>query len=300
MSHVRFYLTAWIKCQDYNHVSLHMCQHISHEHINPNLPALKVLSKSLFCFFRHVIICSSNGVGCSGQVAVRLTWHNLQQIHPHIAIDLDLNPLQLQLHPHHLPLLCKVAQCVSESSQHAQHGSGNAVSGGVSSAQQDVGFVAGARSYVESAILPNFEQLAQDVADQLSWNITPDSAPANSYSPFATSAEQSFDDLASSKGAEFHDAHSMMGSVRTTFNSFLSSTAASLGSSQHFQPASSSSSFWQTSQTSSSSPPQQGSLYMRAGPKPQKANAGAGLQPSATKPEVNLWSFVQVTWPRLK
>ncbi|KAL0039958.1 hypothetical protein WJX79_000037 [Trebouxia sp. C0005] len=29
----------------------------------------------------------------------------------------------------------------------------------------------------------------------------------------------------------------------------------------------------------------QGSLYMRAGPKPQKANAGAGLQPSATKPE---------------
>lgn len=231
-------------------------------------------------------------MGCSGQVAVRLTWHNLQQIHPHIAIDLDLNPLQLQLHPHHLPLLSKVVQCVSESSQHAQHDGGNAVSGGVSSAQQDVGFVAGARSYVESAILPNFEQLAQDVADQLSWNTTPDPAPANSYSPFATPADQSFDDLANSKGAEFHDAHSMMGSVRTTFNSFLSSTAASLGSSQQFQPASSSFSLYlQPPQTPSSSPPQQGSPNLRAVPKSKKADPGAGLQQTASKPEVPIWEF---------
>jgi len=259
-----------------------------------------VLPNSLFCFFRHVIICSSNGVGCSGQVAVRLTWHNLQQIHPHIAIDLDLNPLQLQLHPHHLPLLSKVAGYVGESSQHAQHDGGNAMSGGVSSAQQDVGFVAGARSYVESAILPNFEQLAQDVADQLSWNTTSDPAHANSYSSFATPANRSFDDLASSKGAEFHDAHSMMGSVRTTFNSFLSSTAASLGSSQQFQPASSVSSFWQPPQTSSSSPPQQGSPNLRAGPKPQKADPGAGLQQNAAKPEVPIWSSIQYSWPRLK
>jgi len=232
-------------------------------------------------------------------VAVRLTWHNLQQIHPHIAIDLDLNPLQLQLHPHHLPLLSKVAQCVSESSQHAQHDGRNAVSGGVNSAQQDVGFVAGARSYVESAILPNFEQLAQDVADQLSWNTTLDPVPAISYSPFATPANQSFDDLASSKGAEFHDAHSMMGSVRTTFNSFLSSTAASLGSSQQFQPASSSFSSYSQPPQTSSSPPQQGSPNLRAVPKPQKTDPGAGLQPNAAKPEVNLWSSIQVTWPRL-
>ncbi|KAL0044023.1 hypothetical protein WJX82_003156 [Trebouxia sp. C0006] len=230
---------------------------------------------------RHVIICSSNGVGCSGQVAVRLTWHNLQQIHPHIAIDLDLNPLQLQLHPYHLPLLSKVAQCVSESSQHAQRDGGNAVSGGVSSAQQDAGFVAGARSYVESAILPNFEQLAQDVADQLSWNTTPDPVPDNSYSPFATPEHQSFGDLASSKGAEFHDAHSMMGSVRTTFNSFLSSTAASLGSSQHFQPASSSFSAYSQPPQTSSSPPQQGSPNLRAVPKSQKADPRA----NAAKPE---------------
>ena len=248
-----------------------------------------MLPNSLFCFFRHVIICSSNGVGCSGQVAVRLTWHSLQQIHPHITIDLDLNPLQLQLHPHHLPLLSKVAQCVTESSQHVQHDGRNAVSEGVSSAQQDVGFVAGARSYVESAILPNFEQLAQDVADQLSWNTTSDPVPANSYSSFATPADQSFDGLADSKGAEFHDAHSMMGSVRTTFNSFLSSTAASLGSSQHFQPASSSFSSYSQPPQTSSSPPQQSSPNLWAVPKAQKADPGS--QQSAPKPEVPIWEL---------
>ena len=249
---------------------------------------MRSFAMQLVVFFvcRHVIICSSNGVGCSGQVAVRLTWHNLQQIHPHIAVDLHLNPLQLQLHPHHLPLLSKVARCMDESrSQHAQHSGGNLTPGGASTAQQDIGFVAGARSYVESAILPNFGQLAQDVADQLSWNTTTDPAPANSYSSFATPAHQSFDDLALSNAAEFHDAQSMMGSVRTTFNSFLSSTAASLGSSQHFLPPSSSS--HQHAPRPSSSSPQQASPDSSAEPKHSRPGAAAGLQQNAPKPEVS-------------
>ena len=228
-----------------------------------------------------MIICSSNGVGCSGHVAVRLKWHNLQQIHPHIAIDLDLNPLQLQLHPHHLPLLSKVADCLSESSQHAQRDGGNMTPGGAHIAHRDIGFVAGARSYVESALLPNCEQLAQDVADALSWNSGTAPVSGNTYSN--TSQHPSSEDLASnsnSDSAAFYDAQSMMGSVRTTFNSFLSSTAASLGSSQPFPPspfsahqplARSSSSFHQRLQT---------------GLQQSSSNSGAGQQQSAPKFQV--------------
>ncbi len=238
----------------------------------------------ILCGCRHVIICSSNGVGCSGQVAVRLTWHNLQQVHPHIAIDLDVNPLQLQLHPHHLPLLSKVAQCLNESSQHAQHVNGSMTPAGSNTAQQEVGFVAGARSYVESAILPNFEPLAQDVADQLSWN-TLDPVSANSSRSYSTPAGQPFDDLALSKGAEFHDAQSMMGSVRTTFNSFLSSTAASLGSSHHFSPPPSSS-YPVRQHRASSSPTQQGSPNANDGAGRQGTKLRAGQQQNASKSQV--------------
>ena len=187
----------------------------------------------LWC--RHVIICSSDGIGCSGQVAVCLTWPQPQQIHPHIAVDLDLNPLQLQLHPHHLPLLSKVLECLNESSQQAQHAQHNRadLARSRSTGQQEAGFVAGARSCVESTLLPNCERLAQDFVDAFSWNSSANPVPANSVTKYAGTAQHlPADDFVSSNmhSTAFHDAHSMMGSVGTTFNSFLSATATSLGS----------------------------------------------------------------------
>lgn len=196
-----------------------------------------------------MIICSSNGIGCSGQVAVCLTWPQPQQLHPHIAVNLDLNPLQLQLHPHHLPLLSKVLDCLNESSQqaqHAQHGKAD-LAGSRSTGQQEAGFVAGARSYVESALLPNCERLAQDVVDALSWNSSANPVPPNSVPDYAGTAQHLpthdtgfWDSSSNLHSTAFHDSHSVMGSVGTTFNSFLSATATSLGSSQHNLPASSS------------------------------------------------------------
>ena len=178
-------------------------------------------------------------------------------MHPQIAVHLDLNPLQLQLHPHHLLLLSKVADCLNESSQqvqHAQHDSPD-LAGNSIAQQREAGFVAGARSYVESALLPNCERLAQDVVGALSWNSSASPVPADSLTGHAGTAQRlpaddaGFWNLSSNmRSTAFHDAHSMMDSVGTTFNSFLSTTAASLGASQHGFPF------------SSSSPQQQGQL----------------------------------------
>ena len=193
---------------------------------------------------RHVIVCSSDGLGCSGQIAISLTWQLPQQIHPHIAVHLDLNPLQLQLHPHHLLLLSKAADCLNESSQRAQHDSPG-LAGNSIAQQRETGFVAGARNYVESALLPNCERLAQDVVGALSWNSSANPDPANSVTELAGTALHLPADDAGFWGMNsnlhstaFHDAHSMMDSVGTTFNSFLSTTAASLGSSHHGFPSS--------------------------------------------------------------
>ena len=189
-----------------------------------------------------MIICSCNGLGCSGQIAISLTWQRPQQLHPHILVHLDLNPLQLQLHPHHLPLLSKVAECLNQSSQQAQHAQHDRpdLAGSSAAEQREAGFVAGARSYVESALLPNCERLAQDVVGALSWNSSANPIPANSVTEHAGTAQRLPADDAGfwSLNSNLHstaylDAHSMMDSVGTTFNSFLSTTAASLGSSQH-------------------------------------------------------------------
>ena len=96
--------------------------------------------------------------------------------------------------------------------------------------------MAGARSYVESALLPNCEQLAHDVADAFSWSSATAPVPANSYSVPGALYPAAF---SNSDSIAFHDAQSMMGSMRTTFNSFLSATSASLGSSQQLPLASS-------------------------------------------------------------
>ena len=115
--------------------------------------------------------------------------------------------------------------------------------------QQEAGFVAGARNYVESALLPNCERLAQDVVGALSWNSGANPVPANSVTSLAGTAQRlpaddaGFWDSNSNSNLHstaYHDAHSITGSVGTTFNSFLSTTAASLGSCQQGFPSSSS------------------------------------------------------------
>lgn len=232
---------------------------------------------------RHVIICSSNGLGCSGQIAIKLTWQQPQQIHPHIAVFLDLNPLQLQLHPHHLPLLSKVADCLNESSQqaqHAQHGRPD-LAGNSIAQQQEGGFVVGARNYVESALLPNCERLAQDVVDALSWNSSANAVPANSAPTQPLPADEGgfWNSNSSLHSTAFQDVHSMLDSVGTTFNSFLSTTAASLGSSQHGFP-------------SSSSAPEQQRQLQSSQPLPQGGvrASSSRLASPANKLQVDFWS----------
>lgn len=46
---------------------------------------------------RHVVICSAQGVGCSGELRLRLTWHTPAQLHPSVRADLTLDPLQVRL-----------------------------------------------------------------------------------------------------------------------------------------------------------------------------------------------------------
>jgi hypothetical protein len=45
----------------------------------------------------HIIICSANGVGCSGLLRLLLTWRSQQQLHPDINANLTLDPLQVEL-----------------------------------------------------------------------------------------------------------------------------------------------------------------------------------------------------------
>ena len=193
---------------------------------------------------RHVVICSSDGVGCQGQIALQLTWHHVKQLHPHIAIDLNLNPFQIQLHPHHLPLLSKVADCLSESAQQAQRAQQmQKQAAGAVDRSSEGGLVASTRNFIESFALPDCERMA---ADALSWGFNRDPVPHNLYSsPYQSSFQSaagypadlhSMHSMADSNSnvreSMFHDAQSMMGSMTTTFNSFVSSTAASLGSGQ--------------------------------------------------------------------
>lgn len=202
--------------------------------------------RALVCC-RHVVICSRDGVGCQGQIALQLKWHHVKQLHPHIAINLNLHPFQIQLHPHHLLLLSKVADCLNESAQQAQHAQQlqKHTAGGIDRGSEG-GLVASTRNFIESFALPDCERMAADV---LSWGTNREPAAYNLYSsPYQSSFQSAAaypadlhsmhsmaDSNLNSRSSMFHDAQSMMGSMTTTFNSFVSSTAASLGSGQALQ-----------------------------------------------------------------
>ena len=58
------------------------------------------------------MICSSEGMGCSGVLKLELRWQIATQIRPHISAALRLEPMQIQLHTHHLQLLSRLADCI--------------------------------------------------------------------------------------------------------------------------------------------------------------------------------------------
>lgn len=45
---------------------------------------------------RHVVICSAEGVGCSGELRLALAWASAAQLHPTIRAELTLEPLQVR------------------------------------------------------------------------------------------------------------------------------------------------------------------------------------------------------------
>ena len=59
-----------------------------------------------FWICRHLIICSHEGVGCSGTLRLNLVWQSNSQARPRAVADLMLNPLQVSSR---LPCLCCLA-----------------------------------------------------------------------------------------------------------------------------------------------------------------------------------------------
>ena len=62
---------------------------------------------------RHVVICSAEGVGCAGELQLRLTWRTPAQVHPCVHAELTLEPLQVRP----LRSACPCALCASQCVQ---------------------------------------------------------------------------------------------------------------------------------------------------------------------------------------
>lgn len=62
---------------------------------------------------RHVVICSAEGVGCAGELRLRLTWRTHAQVHPCVHAELTLEPLQVRW----LRSACPCASCASQCVQ---------------------------------------------------------------------------------------------------------------------------------------------------------------------------------------
>ena len=58
---------------------------------------------------RHVVVCSPTGLGCSGRLQLDMQLAG-GQAPARLSAQLTMEPLQLQLHPHHLPLLGQLQQ----------------------------------------------------------------------------------------------------------------------------------------------------------------------------------------------
>ena len=204
-----------------------------------------------------------------------------------------------------------MVDCLSESAQQAQHAQQlQARAGASDSRDSEVGLVANTRSFIESFALPDCERMA---ADALSWGFGRGTSPSNLYSsPY----ESSFQSSAAYPGAAsppnmpsmansnfstsdstFHDAQSMMGSMRTTFNSFVSSTAASLGSGQRVvsQHSATSPSCWGHPQSQTQSQLQSQGQVSRNGEGPS-SRAGPGGGPTGWELTANCGEASLVLW----
>ena len=61
---------------------------------------------------RHVVVCSPTGLGCSGRLQLDMQLAG-GQAPARLSAQLMMEPLQLQLHPHHLPLLGQLQQSLA-------------------------------------------------------------------------------------------------------------------------------------------------------------------------------------------
>ncbi|BDA50280.1 probable autophagy-related protein 2 at C-terminar half [Coccomyxa sp. Obi] len=159
----------------------------------------------------HVIICSAAGVGCSGRLRLLLTWRAQSQLHPDIDADLTLDPLQVQLHPHHLPLLLHLSSCLGDA---AAASAAAAARDAPAAAAEAAEPAPAARSIIEGMLLPDTTAFATEFISQ-SWGYGRASLHADRSQELHESAAQD----------EFFDA---LASIRSSVSSFVTTTAASL------------------------------------------------------------------------
>ena len=77
------------------------------DHIQAALP--------FFSPCRHVVVCSPTGLGCSGRLQLDMQLAGGNQAPARLSAQLTMEPLQLQLHPHHLPLLGQLQQSLASA-----------------------------------------------------------------------------------------------------------------------------------------------------------------------------------------
>ncbi|KAK9856817.1 hypothetical protein WJX84_008898, partial [Apatococcus fuscideae] len=194
------------------------------------------------------IICKDDGKGCSGSASLQLTWPTSRHIHPRIGANLILQPVQVQLQPHHPIMLVKLAQCMSEASQQAAEREAAAGS------QEDLpglgrsfgtGSHLGGRSFLESVLLPDCNSLVEEALPSSSYydpgtqtGPFPPSAPLHHRQPFhaygisapattcpSISSTEYFQDASSEYGDGFASACSYGSSAGSTLRRNISAAA---------------------------------------------------------------------------
>ncbi|KAK9789541.1 hypothetical protein WJX73_002535 [Symbiochloris irregularis] len=160
---------------------------------------------------RHIIICSRDGAGASGQMQLTLTQSHSDNPKPSIKAALTMQPLQVQLHAEHLLLLMRLGSIFSAAAESSQALSTQA-------GHPTQGEHWGSRSLVESVMLPDTLGMAQQV-------MSASGQPAGNALDMAASAD-SF--------ADYSDARSSMGSMYSSVSSYLSTAASTLRSSEAF------------------------------------------------------------------
>lgn len=176
---------------------------------------------------RHVVLCSTEGLGCSGELKLLLSWQTAAQEHPQITGALSLLPLQIQLHPHHLTLLSHLSACLGEASamQEEVRAAKTAAGGG--------GEPSTSRSVIEDLLVPDAG--ASRFVEALSWGFGGDVGPSYGYDEWedATSGRgggMTASAATTSAADDFFDCEPMFDSIRSGISSFASMVGTGGGS----------------------------------------------------------------------